>query len=652
MVAETLVSELFQPRELRGRLQYPSLASHRFTNVEKVAMVEMLGSENANGKKITEHSLSCRYNIKRRTIRDWKDRYDKGLYLHEGNGRPPCLDEESKENIKNKLAERLEEKNPPDKVAMREILADEVNCTGTRQNRCIPEPSPNTVERYYEELDISRVTPQIVAPHRYVACTDVRMSWTMWIMIKTLTHDIIYPQLIWNWDATQFIVSQSDKVRKVFSIKLDDSSRKNAPLSLIGQETLDIGIKWMHMGSASGSAVPLVLLVAVDAMKPTDFFFHEIRGLSATVSTTAVGYLCFCPTRVGNAKFFSWFLQNIAISAIENAQDSCSRSSSSTGSRPHAFATCDGEAIVLEEVFNKETRRILKEKNIDIGKISASCSGIHQPSDVSPLFRASKSRLRGLLSNVVIPSNPLVQEHILSAFTELKEVYHISVPSSQQEKVIYGCSAVMVAIQDVIKPKLIQTGFSRCGHFPCSYEKIMSQCYKKMTREELENLHQRTDDAVDFFRAHGYLSEEQMDLSEIPDNDPDRNVPRDQGALHHQRATCLTHRETVDRREARANAGLPLGNLITDSSDTNEEKKKKQRAIQLVARRRQKEERAAKEKERIAKMTPAELLLEKQQKEREKQVRKKRKTDEMAEAELIVQDMADMVKKQKVGSFE
>ncbi len=119
------------------------------------------------------------------------------------------------------------------------------------------------------------------------------------------------------------------------------------------------------MGSAGGSAIALVLLVAVDGLNPTNFFVYPIPSMTLCVQGNTVRYLYFCPTRVGNEKFVNWLMQQIV--------------------------TSDGEAVVLEEVFNVEARNLLVSKNIDFGKVFASCSGIHQPSDVSPLFQASKA---------------------------------------------------------------------------------------------------------------------------------------------------------------------------------------------------------------------------------------------------------------------
>jgi len=48
---------------------------------------------------------------------------------------------------------------------------------------------------------------------------------------------------------------------------------------------------------------------------------------------------------------------------------------------------------VLDVLMNNDITELLKETHVFLGKISASCSGIHQASDVSPLFRAAKQKV-------------------------------------------------------------------------------------------------------------------------------------------------------------------------------------------------------------------------------------------------------------------
>jgi hypothetical protein len=73
-----------------------------------------------------------------------------------------------------------------------------------------------------------------------------------------------------------------------------------------------------------------------------------------------------------------------------------------------AFASCDGETIILDEIFNEEILESLQEHNIHIGKFSASCSGILQPLDRSPIFKAAKRRLKSIGSANDVRASPLL----------------------------------------------------------------------------------------------------------------------------------------------------------------------------------------------------------------------------------------------------
>ena len=78
-----------------------------------------------------------------------------------------------------------------------------------------------------------------------------------------------------------------------------------------------------------------------------------------------------------------------------------------------AFATSDGEAIVLNQVFFTDVLKMLKSKMISLGKISVSCSGIHQPSDMSPLFKATKKARKKCMANPsLLKPHPLLSNNL------------------------------------------------------------------------------------------------------------------------------------------------------------------------------------------------------------------------------------------------
>ena len=61
-----------------------------------------------------------------------------------------------------------------------------------------------------------------------------------------------------------------------------------------------------------------------------------------------------------------------------------------------AFVTCDEEQEQIIVFQHDDLLDIFSDALIDFGKIAASCSGIHQSSDVSPLFRAIKTKLHAI----------------------------------------------------------------------------------------------------------------------------------------------------------------------------------------------------------------------------------------------------------------
>ena len=81
----------------------------------------------------------------------------------------------------------------------------------------------------------------------------------------------------------------------------------------------------------------------------------------------------------------------------------------STNQPSNGFISCDGEAVQLEAVLKGEIFSLMKEKQLIFGKISASCSGIHQASDVSSLFRNTKKKVRTMTRNEDVVSNPVLE---------------------------------------------------------------------------------------------------------------------------------------------------------------------------------------------------------------------------------------------------
>jgi len=266
---------------------------------------------------ISQSDFCQRYKIARSTLHDWLVRYEKGEYMHYTAGRPRFMDSTSSISTKGAIKERQDSDDPMDVQETDRLIIDGINGTRKRRNQISIDPHPDTVKKYKDMLEIHDVRPQITSNARFKACSDVRMSYAMWIMLKAYTY-YLKSQMIWNFDATQFVCRMMGSGKLVCTIVDRDQKR---PTAVIGDDPLAIAVKWLHMGSASGDAAPLVLLVATPDMKEEEFEVFTIRGLSHMNSGQRDGYVVFCKTRAGNAKFFNWYVTNIAVPTVVATRD-------------------------------------------------------------------------------------------------------------------------------------------------------------------------------------------------------------------------------------------------------------------------------------------------------------------------------------------
>ena len=122
------------------------------------------------------------------------------------------------------------------------------------------------------------------------------------------------PNLIINYDATQFQIGKSNKRKddKVLFVKKDpgDSVRRDkfhkprsTRKSTKDNNDLNFGIKWFCIMTAAGYICNRnVFLIADNQMNEGEFEFHEVPSLKYSTDENAMGYVCFCRTRNGNKK--------------------------------------------------------------------------------------------------------------------------------------------------------------------------------------------------------------------------------------------------------------------------------------------------------------------------------------------------------------
>jgi len=618
-----LFPALFDPKNIREENVYKDLSRYWFSGAEKQYLIE----EFIQRQQISVLKVCERYQLKRRTVRDWKTKVERGEFFHDEGGRPPGFDAEAFRNIDSVLKKRKAENDAMADSEFHQFCIDEAHATANRQNRIINDPCENTIAMVKHSLQATSVQPQILSNARLVAGSDVRMVYSMWIMATAMTSRLP-PEQIWNWDATQFSVSAESDGEKVVIVKVEGDKK---PVSKAGDSTFPMGFKWMFMGSASGLTVPFVLLVAVDGMNAEDFEFFEIPGLTPATDPLAFGYICFTRTRAGNANFFSWFITTVAIPTIIAVKAKYEFDGD-------PFVSSDGEAIVLDEVFAAIVQKLLNTTGIQMGKIPASCSGILQPSDVSPLFRAAKQKLKSQLQKHLGGRNSTIERLIINSINELMKKHQVEFSAEQKLKTSQGAVAIVNAIAEVQRPRIIAKGFLDCGEHPLNLEKMMKQCYTEVSPQILEIMRNATPGDVAFFLQHGHLTEAQMTKSGIPIYDEERSTPRDESVLHHQRAVLITHDATRERRQDYINCGLNLGSAITASNKPKAEKFQLKKDAKLISTLQKREQKKEAEDFRKGNMTEQELEQEKAEKAAKRQQNKIDRERKVKEARERLQD--------------
>ncbi len=295
-----------------------------------------------------------------------------------------------------------------------------------------------------------------------------------------------------------------------------------------------------------------------------------------------------------------------------------------------AFVSCDGEAIILEEVMTDEMLLKLQQKNIAMGKIAASCSGILQPSDVSPLFRACKQVLKRITAMEEDVSNPVLESHLRNAITSLEAQFGICLGNEEKHKIICACMTIVYVLQDVLRPRLIKEGFEWCGQYPLNFDRLLNQCYKTITFEEREHLFARTEIDVQCFLENGYLNENDLTASGVS-----YDGSRDEKPLQNQRAVLLTNPKTLQRYQNKVNCGLPLNNIITSNTDKMARKKLK-RAAQIVAAHVKRVDKKENEKKRKESMSVEDLQREKDENKVKRQLKKAKYDEELKSAQSLL----------------
>jgi hypothetical protein len=223
--------------------------------------------------------------------------------------RPCKVDAEGLTSLKHEVLKRKDELKPITKsefpIAVHRVAREtNIRNGGTGLNVTVWK---NTCDKIFDDIDASAEIGQTTTKARYRESKDIRNFVSMGVMNEAYA---LYkpPQMIGNYDATQFVVSLKNQEllitikREYLNGSCDDG---NLPLTNVEDSPLDFGIKWMMTANAIGHLGMDVFLVNDPHMDADAISLYEITGLTHRSDPKASGWLVFCKTRWGIPAFSS-----------------------------------------------------------------------------------------------------------------------------------------------------------------------------------------------------------------------------------------------------------------------------------------------------------------------------------------------------------
>ena len=120
-----------------------------------------------------------------------------------------------------------------------------------------------------------------------------------------------------------------------------------------------------------------------------------------------------------------------------------------------AFVTCNGEQEQMIVFQQQDLLNIFSYALIDFGKIAASCSGIHQSSDISLLFRVIKTKSHAVETRKY--RSPLINTALVTILASCG--FSVAIRS----KISDGLQKVVSTIRAVMTAEMIVAGYEKTG---------------------------------------------------------------------------------------------------------------------------------------------------------------------------------------------
>jgi hypothetical protein len=163
----------------------------------------------------------------------------------------------------------------------------------------------------------SECVKQFKTHARIVAEADPRNAYSMYLKSKAFCSQL-FPEMIFNWNATQYVVNSDGDESGIF-IKAELPSDRD--LSGESGGGLDFAMKLYHFHNAAGFCSPPVFVIADNSMSEGEYKVFKIDRLNSDRSMDSYGYLCFTKTRACNSTFYKWFVFNVVVPYITERRE-------------------------------------------------------------------------------------------------------------------------------------------------------------------------------------------------------------------------------------------------------------------------------------------------------------------------------------------
>ena len=278
------------------------------------------------------------------------------------------------------------------------------------------------------------------------------------------------------------------------------------------------------------------------------------------------------------------------------------------GTPMRTFLSSDGEAVILQAAITEEIIANFRDSSIDYAKGPPSATSSHQSADRQSVFAEGHHHVEKQIKNNLPIVNPLLDTNLHMAFNALCLKFpSMRMSAAYKNMLVFGALHITHALANhALTPEKVRRGYTICGQqtkvgqlseslqrFPnlaestVDYDKVMSECYTKMSIANYEIMVNAIPQMIAMFRTGARPTDEFMDNLNIPKLEGRAHKPRDAAStpLWQQHAQVVTSEGTslafYDYLRARVEANDPAMKALKKQAADDEKELQRLMAAEI-----------------------------------------------------------------------